>query len=322
VDCLGPEFNVLSDSLTTLDGVILIVAADRGVEARTRETLLLARQAGVRSVLVFLSRTDQVAEAQVIDRVEIAVRQLLNQLEYPGDDVPVIQGNVQSAAESDDLDDHTCRALEELLSSLDLTVRPSPRDPEAPLLLPVARGDYSILDGHVIVQGRVARGRVRPGQLVELPCAPPKRTQLLVDKIWFFGQPWSEAGPGHAVQLRLVLPPGSAAKLPFINPAQVVAEPGSIHPRRRFRAQLSVTARGEGKGARSLRMGMRPSFWLGTSRIRGRITEAPGNSLAPGSTWVVAVELDWPCFIQVGQLLACRHRNAVIAHGHVEALLR
>jgi elongation factor Tu len=323
--------NTLSEALAALDGVVLVVAADRGIETRTRESLLLARQAGVRSVVVFLSRTDQAAGHEAVDRVELAVRHLLNQLEYPGDDIPVLRGDALAAFRSAGQDEEVWRPIEGLVGALDMTVRVEPGDPEAPLLIPVGRGgSLNPWNGEpatprskrIHIHGRVVEGRVEVGQEVDLVCIAPRPVGLVVHEIAVFDQFRQKVGPGHTVRLILVAPSWYGDhRLPDVSPAGFIAAPGSAAPKQLFRALLTVTDRGEGLGGRSLRLGMAPSFWIGTARSRGRIVVAPGRSVPAGTTGYVTVQLEWPCYLREGQFFACRHRNAVIAHGSIEKVL-
>ncbi len=331
VDCPGGDPGYLSGALAALDGAVLVVAADRGVEARTRERLLLARQAGVRSILVFLSRID-LARSDHIDRVELAVRQLLHWLDFPGDDVPVIRGSPHAALQSQGWDDQYGRPIDELVSALEMHVCLQLGDPEAPLYFPVNEGQTIYANAqrtavlppeqhHCSFRGRVRQGVVAVGQEVEVVGLHPMPIPLVVRAI-SARQPRERAGPGESVRLVLhARPPGTGLGLPLTGPGQVVAAPGTVQVRRRFRARLVVTDAEPGQRKPVLHTGMAPTFWLGAVQAAGRIQQTECKQLGPGESGWADVELSHPWHLFDGLPFACRHRSATIAYGHVEAVL-
>jgi elongation factor Tu len=333
VDCPGAEPGYLSGALSALDGAVLVVAADRGVEARTRERLLLARQAGVRSVVVFLTYIDLASSSDAVDQVERAVRQLLHRLDFPGDDVPVIRGRPHAALLSQGWDDEFGRPLDDLVSALELHVRLHAGDPEAPLYFPVGEGQTVYTNEqrtavlppekhHCILRGRVAQGVVAVGQEVEIVGLYSVAIPLVVRAISQARQPRQRAGPGESVRLVLHLRPNATGVgLPLVGPGQVVAAPGTVGVRRCFRARLTMSDAEAGQRKPVLHAGMAPTFWLGPVQTAGRIGQTERKQLGPGESGWAEIELSHPWHLVEGLTFACRHRRATIAHGHVEALL-
>jgi elongation factor Tu len=329
VDCPSTRSEWPVAVLPALDGAVLVVSAARGIERPTCEILLLARQAGIRCVVGYLS-TD-VSSEPAVDRVERDARRLLHELEYPGDDIPFVWGDSRQTLLWNGRDNTACRPTDDLLWALGQSLRFQGGDPDAPLLLAVGRGTRTFLnsteelfwdapppiaDQRCLLYGRLTQGKLRVGEVVEL-VTREGRAAMRVVSLAAFGEALTEAGPGEAIEVVLAALAGFAGPLlPAVHAGAVVSAPGLVQFHRRFRARLTMLP---GKDSTALRPESRPRFFIGTSAWRGEVG-LPGQALHPGETALVEVTLEEPCRLATGQSFACHH-HSFLAYGDIEEVL-
>jgi elongation factor Tu len=269
------------------DGAILVVAADAGTMPQTREHLLLARQVGVCSLVVFLSKCDLVADdPSFADLVEWDVRDLLSQFDYPGDDVPVIRGNARAALDANGAEDVACACLDELMDALDYRIPlPEPLT-DRPFLLPI-EDVFSIKGRGTVATGRIERGQVKAGDEVEIVGfmkAPRKTTVTGVES---FARPLEVGNAGDNVGILL-----RHIQRADLERGQVLAAPGSMRPHTRFEAHVYLLSPEEGGRHQAVSSGYRPQFYIRTTDVSGTIILPEDvESILPGDHVEVGVQL-------------------------------
>jgi elongation factor Tu len=288
-DCPGhPDY--LTDALrgiALMDGAILVVAADDGPMPQTREHLLYARLAGVSQLVVFLGKKDLVSDPDLLDLIELEVRELLTFFEFPGDEVPIVLGNASAALWAKGEDDEACACIDELLHALDASLRVPQRSNEGPFLLSVD-DVFSIFGRGTAVTGRSERGRARVGEEVEvvgLRSSPPRKA--VVAGIETFNRPLEHATAGDYVGLLL-----HGLMRHDVERGMAVVQPGSVTTHSKFEANLSLLSKEEGGRHTPIRSGFRPQFYFRTADVAGTITLPHGvTSCFPGERTTVTVEL-------------------------------
>ena len=314
VDCPG-HADYIKNMITgaaQMDGAILVVAATDGPMPQTREHILLSRQVGVPYIIVFLNKCDMVDDEELIDLVEMEVRELLNEYDFPGDDTPVIRGSALKALEGDP---KWTPAIDELMEAVDTYIPTPTRDVDKPFLMPVE--DVFTITG----RGTVATGRVERGQLNlndELEIVGIKETQKTVATgIEMFRKllDYTESGDNIGVLLRGI-------NRDQIQRGQVLAKPGSVHPHTKFKGQVYVLSKDEGGRHTPFFANYRPQFYFRTTDITGVIELPEGTEMVmPGDTVELTVELIHPIAIEQGTKFSIREGGRTVGSGNISEII-
>lgn len=314
VDCPG-HADYIKNMITgaaQMDGAILVVAATDGPMPQTREHILLSRQVGVPYIIVFLNKCDMVDDEELIDLVEMEVRELLNEYDFPGDDTPVIRGSALKALEGDP---KWTPAIDELMEAVDTYIPTPTRDVDKPFLMPVE--DVFTITG----RGTVATGRVERGQLNlndELEIVGIKDTQKTVATgIEMFRKllDYAESGDNIGVLLRGI-------NRDQIQRGQVLAKPGSVHPHTKFKGQVYVLSKDEGGRHTPFFANYRPQFYFRTTDITGVIELPEGTEMVmPGDTVELTVELIHPIAIEQGTKFSIREGGRTVGSGNISEII-
>ena len=314
VDCPG-HADYIKNMITgaaQMDGAILVVAATDGPMPQTREHILLSRQVGVPYIIVFLNKCDMVDDEELIDLVEMEVRELLNEYDFPGDDTPVIRGSALKALEGDP---KWTPAIDELMDAVDTYIPTPTRDVDKPFLMPVE--DVFTITG----RGTVATGRVERGQLNlndELEIVGIKETQKTVATgIEMFRKllDYAESGDNIGVLLRGI-------NRDQIQRGQVLAKPGSVHPHTKFKGQVYVLSKDEGGRHTPFFGNYRPQFYFRTTDITGVIELPEGTEMVmPGDTVELTVELIHPIAIEQGTKFSIREGGRTVGSGNISEII-
>ena len=314
VDCPG-HADYIKNMITgaaQMDGAILVVAATDGPMPQTREHILLSRQVGVPYIIVFLNKCDMVDDDELIELVEMEVRELLNEYDFPGDDTPVIRGSALKALEGDP---KWTPAIDELMEAVDTYIPTPTRDVDKPFLMPVE--DVFTITG----RGTVATGRVERGQLNlndELEIVGIKETQKTVATgIEMFRKllDYAESGDNIGVLLRGI-------NRDQIQRGQVLAKPGSVHPHTKFKGQVYVLSKDEGGRHTPFFANYRPQFYFRTTDITGVIELPEGTEMVmPGDTVELTVELIHPIAIEQGTKFSIREGGRTVGSGNISEII-
>lgn len=318
VDCPGHADYVknMITGAAQMDGAILVVSAADGPMPQTREHILLARQVGVPAIVVFLNKADMVDDPELIELVEMEVRELLDAYEFPGDDTPIIVGSALKALESNDLNDEWNQAIDKLMKTVDEYIPQPSRDVDKPFLMPV-EDVFTITGRGTVATGRVERGQVKVGDPVEIVGISATKNSVVTGvemfrKILDFAQ----AGDNVGVLLR-----GIERK--DIERGQVVAKPGSITPHTKFEAQVYVLKQSEGGRHKPFFSGYRPQFYFRTTDVTGTITLPEGVEMVmPGDNIVMSVELIAPIAMEENLRFAIREGGHTVGAGVVSKIIK
>ena len=316
VDCPG-HADYIKNMITgaaQMDGAILVIAASDGPMAQTREHLLLARQVNVPSVLVFLNKCDQVDDEELLELVEMEVRELLSKYDFPGDDLPVIKGSALNAltCESQDPNAPEYACIKELMDAVDDYIPTPPRDDSLPFLMPV-EDVFTITGRGTVATGRVERGQIKMGDPVEIVGLAEESKKSVITGIEMFRKllDFAEAGDNVGTLLR-----GIDKK--EIERGQVLAKPGSIHPHTKFSGQVYVLSKDEGGRHTPFFNNYRPQFYFRTTDVTGVISLPEGVEMCmPGDNVVMNVELITPIAIEKGLRFAIREGGRTVGSGVV-----
>ena len=319
VDCPGHADYVknMITGAAQMDGAILVVSAADGPMPQTREHILLARQVGVPSIVVFMNKVDQVDDEELLELVEMEVRDLLNEYEFPGDDTPIIKGSALQALEcaSNDPSDPTYAPILELMSSVDSYIPTPERKSDLPFLMPVE--DVMTITGRgTVATGRVERGQLKLSEEVELVGLTEETRKVVVTGIEMFRKTldYAEAGDNVGVLLRGV-------QRNEIERGQVLSKPGSIHPHTKFKGQVYVLTKDEGGRHTPFFNNYRPQFYFRTTDVTGVISLPDGTEMCmPGDNVVMDVELITPIAIEEGLRFAIREGGRTVGSGVVTAI--
>jgi len=319
VDCPGHADYVknMITGAAQMDGAILVVSAADGPMPQTREHILLARQVGVPRIVVFLNKVDLVDDPELVDLVEMEVRELLSRYGFPGDEVPVVRGSALPALKHPD-DDAACAAVDALVAALDDYVPLPERSMDQPFLMPVETV-YSIRGQGTVATGRVERGSLRRGDAVEVLGLRPEVAGLatVVRDIQAYHRVLDEAMAGDSVGLLL-----RGVELDEVERGQVIAAPRSVTPRRSFRAEVYILGKEEGGRHTPFFTGYRPQFFFRTTDVTGTATLADGiDMVLPGDNVPIAVELDMPVAMEAKQRFAVREGGRTVGSGVVTKVL-
>ena len=316
VDCPG-HADYIKNMITgaaQMDGAILVIAASDGPMAQTREHILLARQVGVPAIVVFLNKCDQVDDPELLELVEMEVRETLSNYEFPGDDIPVIKGSALNALVSESTDpnapEYAC--IKELMDAVDSYIPTPPRDDSLPFLMPV-EDVFTISGRGTVATGRVERGQLKLSEEVEIVGLMDEKKKTVVTGIEMFHKllDYAEAGDNIGALLRGVDRNG-------IERGQVLAKPGSIHPHTKFKGQVYVLSKDEGGRHTPFFNNYRPQFYFRTTDVTGVITLPEGTEMCmPGDNVEMSVELITPIAIEKGLRFAIREGGRTVGSGAV-----
>ena len=319
VDCPG-HADYIKNMITgaaQMDGAILVIAATDGPMAQTREHLLLARQVNVPSVLVFLNKCDQVDDEELLELVEMEVRELLDFYGFPGDDTPIIRGSALNALISESTDpnapEYAC--IKELMDAVDTWIPTPDRKEDMPFLMPV-EDVFTISGRGTVATGRVERGQLKLNEKVEIVGLSDEKRETVVTGIEMFHKllDYAEAGDNIGALLRGV------AKTE-IERGQVLSKPGSIHPHTKFVGQVYVLTKDEGGRHTPFFNNYRPQFYFRTTDVTGIITLPEGTEMCmPGDNVDMNVELITPIAIETGLRFAIREGGRTVGSGVVIAI--
>ena len=316
VDCPG-HADYIKNMITgaaQMDGAILVIAASDGPMAQTREHVLLARQVGVPAIVVFLNKCDQVDDEELLELVEMEVRELLSSYEFPGDEIPIIKGSALNALVSESTDpnapEYAC--IKELMDAVDDYIPTPDRKADMPFLMPV-EDVFTISGRGTVATGRVERGQLKLGEEVEIIGLTDERRKTVVTGIEMFHKllDYAEAGDNVGTLLRGV------AKTE-IERGQVLSKPGSIHPHTKFVGQVYVLTKDEGGRHTPFFNNYRPQFYFRTTDVTGVITLPEGTEMCmPGDNVDMNVELITPIAIEKGLRFAIREGGRTVGSGVV-----
>ena len=318
VDCPGHADYVknMITGAAQMDGAILVVSAADGPMPQTREHILLARQVGVPYIVVFLNKADQVDDPELIELVEMEVRDLLNEYGFPGDDTPIIVGSALAALEApNDISDPAYKPILELMDAVDEYIPTPARNDDLPFLMPV-EDVFTITGRGTVATGRVERGRLNMGDEVELVGLHEETSKTVVTGIEMFRKilDYAEAGDNIGALLRGV-------QRTDIERGQVLCKPGSIHPHTKFRGQVYVLKQSEGGRHTPFFNNYRPQFYFRTTDVTGVITLPEGVEMCmPGDNVEMDVELISPIAIETGLRFAIREGGRTVGSGVVIAI--
>jgi elongation factor Tu len=312
VDCPG-HADYIKNMITgaaQMDGAILVVAATDGPMPQTREHILLARQVGVPAIVVFMNKVDMVDDPELLDLVELEMRELLSKYEYPGDDIPIIRGSALKALNGDK-DELGAEAIQKLMAAVDSFIPQPIREVEKPFLMPV-EDVFSISGRGTVATGRVERGRVKTGEEVEIVGMKPT-TKTVVTGVEMFRKVLDEGQAGDNVGCLL-----RGTKREDIERGQVLAKPGSITPHTKFEAEAYVLTKEEGGRHTPFFNGYRPQFYFRTTDVTGVATLPEGTEMVmPGDNVKLKVELIMPIAMDEGLRFAIREGGRTVGAGVV-----
>ena len=316
VDCPG-HADYIKNMITgaaQMDGAILVIAATDGPMAQTREHILLARQVGVPAIVVFLNKCDQVDDEELLELVEMEVREVLSKYEFPGDDIPIIKGSALNAltCESGNPDDPDFACIKELMDAVDDYIPTPARNDDLPFLMPV-EDVFTITGRGTVATGRVERGVIKMNEEVEIVGLTDEKKKTVVTGIEMFRKllDYAEAGDNIGTLLRGV------AKTD-IERGQVLCKPGSIHPHTKFTGQVYVLSKDEGGRHTPFFNNYRPQFYFRTTDVTGIITLPEGTEMCmPGDNVDMKVELITPIAIEKGLRFAIREGGRTVGSGVV-----
>ena len=316
VDCPG-HADYIKNMITgaaQMDGAILVIAATDGPMAQTKEHILLARQVGVPAIVVFLNKCDQLDDPELLELVEMEVREVLSKYEFPGDDIPIIKGSALNAltCESGDVNDPNFACIKELMDSVDSYIPTPPRDDTLPFLMPV-EDVFTITGRGTVATGRVERGVIKMNEEVEIVGLQEEKRKTVVTGIEMFRKllDYAEAGDNIGTLLRGV------AKTD-VERGQVLCKPGSIQPHTKFVGQVYVLSKDEGGRHTPFFNNYRPQFYFRTTDVTGVINLPDGVEMCmPGDNVDMKVELITPIAIEKGLRFAIREGGRTVGSGVV-----
>ncbi|MDD3611223.1 MAG: elongation factor Tu [Eubacteriales bacterium] len=319
VDCPG-HADYIKNMITgaaQMDGAILVVSAADGPMPQTREHILLARQVGVPAVVVFMNKTDQVDDEELLELVEMEIRELLDEYEFPGDDTPIIRGSALKALESDstDQDAPEYQPIIELMEAVDSFIPTPERPTDLPFLLPV-EDVFTITGRGTVVTGRIDRGTVNLNDKVEIVGLQDEAENTVVTGIEMFRKYMDSAVAGDNVGLLL-----RGIERDDVQRGQVISKPGSIKPHTKFKGQVYVLTKEEGGRHKPFFDGYRPQFYFRTTDVTGVITLPEDKEMTmPGDHVEISVELITPIAIETGLKFAIREGGRTVGSGTVIAV--
>jgi elongation factor Tu len=318
IDCPG-HHDYIKNMITgaaQMDGAILCVGAEDGPMPQTREHVLLARQVGLPAIVVFLNKVDLVDDPELVELVELELRDLLNKYEYPGDEIPIIRGSALKAMQSGDPDSPECKCVFELLDAVDNYIPTPKRSTDLPFLMPV-EDVFSIKGRGTVGTGRVERGRVRVGEEVEIVGLAPESRRTVATGVEMFNKTLEEgiAGDNIGVLLRGV-------EKDELQRGQVLAAPGSITPHTKFECEVYILSKEEGGRHTPFFPGYRPQFYFRTTDVTGSVKLLGGAEMVmPGDNVRLEVELIMAIAMEEQLRFAIREGGKTVGAGVVTKIL-
>lgn len=321
VDCPGHADYVknMITGAAQMDGAILVVSAADGPMPQTREHILLSRQVGVPHIVVFMNKADQVDDPELLDLVEMEIRDLLNEYEFPGDDTPIIRGSALQALESTskDVNAPEYKCILELMDAVDSFIPTPERKADQPFLMPV-EDVFTITGRGTVATGRVERGQLKTSEEVEIVGLTDERRKVVVTGIEMFRKilDYAEAGDNVGVLLRGI-------QRNEIERGQVLAKPGTIHPHTKFKGQVYILSKEEGGRHTPFFNNYRPQFYFRTTDVTGVISLPEGTEMCmPGDNVDMDVELITPIAIEEGLRFAIREGGRTVGSGVVTGVVK
>ena len=318
IDCPG-HADYIKNMITgaaQMDGAVLVVSAADGPMPQTREHILLARQVGVPFIVVFLNKVDMVDDPELIELVEMEIRDLLSEYEFPGDDIPIIKGSALKAMQATDANDPAYKAIAELLDAIDNYIPTPKRDMDKPFLLSV-EDVFSITGRGTVATGRLERGLVKVGDPAEIVGLAPKVRKTVVTGVEMFRKTMDLAEAGDNIGLLL-----RGIDKEDVKRGQVVAVPGSITPHTKFKGEIYVLTKEEGGRHTPIFSGYRPQFYFRTTDVTGTITLPEGVEMVmPGDRVTVVGELITPIAMEKQLRFAVREGGRTISAGVVSEII-
>ena len=323
VDCPG-HADYIKNMITgaaQMDGAILVVAASDGPMPQTREHILLARQVDVPKIVVFLNKVDQVDDPELLELVELEIRELLNKYEFPGDDIPIVKGSALAAMESEGKDDEACKCIDELMKAVDDYFPIPERDVDKPFLMPV-EDVFSIKGRGTVGTGRVERGIVRVGEEVEIVGLAKETRKTVVTGVEMFNKTLDEGQAGDNIGILL----RGVEKKDLLR-GQVVTKPGSITPHTKFHAEVYVLTKEEGGRHTPFFAGYRPQFYFRTTDVTGSIIKLisqdgkTAEMCMPGDNITMEVEIISQIAMEEGLRFAIREGGRTVGAGVVTKII-
>ena len=314
VDCPGHADYVknMITGAAQMDGAILVIAATDGPMAQTREHILLSRQVGVPRMVVFMNKCDQVDDPELLDLVEMEIRDLLNEYGYDGDNTPIIRGSALKALEGDP---EAVKAIDELMDAVDTWIPTPERDNDKPFLMSI-EDVFTITGRGTVVTGRVERGMLKLNDTVEIVGIKPTKSTVVTGIEMFRKQlDYAEAGDNAGVLLRGI-------SREEVERGQVLAKPGSVTPHKKFKAEVYVLSKEEGGRHTPFFANYRPQFYFRTTDITGVIELEPGvDMVMPGDNVSITVELIHPIAIENGTKFSIREGGRTVGAGSVSEII-
>ena len=315
IDCPG-HADYIKNMITgaaQMDGAILVVAANDGPMPQTREHVLLARQVNVPFLVVFMNKVDMVDDPEILDLVELEVRELLKKYQFPGDEVPVVRGSALAASDKPE-DPKAAEPIFKLMEAVDSYIPTPPRPVDKPFLMPI-EDVFGIKGWGTVVTGRVERGVVKPGDEIEI-VGMGERRKVVVTGVEMFQKTLDEGQAGDNVGCLL-----RGVERDEVQRGQVLSKPGSINPHTRFQAEVYVLGKEEGGRHTPFFPGYRPQFYIRTTDVTGAIT-LPENTemVMPGDNVQMGVELITPVAIEEGLRFAIREGGRTVGAGVVTSI--
>ncbi len=318
IDCPG-HADYIKNMITgaaQMDGAILVVSASDGPMPQTREHILLARQVGIPSLVVFLNKCDQVDDKEMIDLVESEIRELLKKYKFPGDEIPIIRGSALKALEVNSADDEAAKPILELVKVLDEYIPEPVRETDKPFLMAI-EDVFSIEGRGTVATGRIERGVIKPNEEVELVGIKPT-TKTVAVSMEMFNKILDEGRAGDNVGVLL-----RGVKKEDIERGQVLAKPGSVTPHTEFEGEIYILTKDEGGRHTPFFKGYKPQFYIRTTDVTGDVTLPEGTEMVmPGDTVNLKVKLIVPVALEEKQRFAIREGGKTVGAGVVVKIIK
>jgi len=318
IDCPG-HADYIKNMITgaaQMDGAILVVSAADGPMPQTREHVLLARQVGLPSLVVFLNKIDQVDDPEMVELVESELRELLKKYEFPGDEIPIVRGSALKALEANSADDEAMKSIGELLNKVDEYIPEPARALDQPFLMAI-EDVFSIEGRGTVVTGRIERGVIKPGEEIEIVGLRDTQKTVAVS-IEMFNKTLDEGRAGDNVGILL-----RGLKKEDVERGQVVAKPGTVTPHTEFEAEVYVLTKEEGGRHTPFFSGYKPQFYIRTCDVTGEVTLPEGTEMVmPGDTVNLKVKLIAPVALEEKQRFAIREGGRTVGAGVVTKIIK
>ena len=319
VDCPGHADYVknMITGAAQMDGAILVVAATDGPMPQTREHILLARQVGVPAMVVFLNKVDAVDDEELLELVELEVRELLSQYDFPGDEIPIIRGSALKCMEAEGKDDESGKPIDELMDALDSYIPEPTRETDKPYLMPI-EDVFSIKGRGTVVTGRIERGIVKVGEEVEIVGLSEAPRKTVVTGVEMFNKLLEEGQAGDNVGALL-----RGVEKDDVERGQVLCKPGSINPHTKFEAEVYVLTKEEGGRHTPFFSGYKPQFYFRTTDVTGKLDLLGGAEMCmPGDNVQMSIDLEGkPIAMEEGLRFAVREGGRTVGSGVVTKIL-